>query len=204
MNIFFDLDGTLLDSRKRLYQVFQHLIPESMLTFDDYWALKRNGIGHKVILDKHLNYLGINYLKFEKHWFQIIEAPQWLATDKPFDGITDYLVNVNKKHSINIVTARQSEEMVLNQIDSFGWSMLFDHILVTRQKQEKCDLINNNVPINKSDWIVGDTGKDIQTGKQLGIKSAAVLSGFLSYEKLLNYCPDIIVNSVLEINFDHK
>ena len=54
MNLFFDLDGTLLNSRKRLYTLFQDLIPESKLSIDEYWDLKRDKIDHKTILMERL------------------------------------------------------------------------------------------------------------------------------------------------------
>ena len=50
MNLIFDLDGTLIDSRNRLYQLFQRLVPESTLSFEEYWKLKRNKISNKDIL----------------------------------------------------------------------------------------------------------------------------------------------------------
>jgi len=58
------------------------------------------------------------------------------------------------------------------------------------------------VKINPDDWFVGDTGHDIIAGKKLGIKTAAVLTGFLSKEKIEEYEPDIILTSVL--NFKIK
>jgi phosphoglycolate phosphatase len=72
---------------------------------------------------------------------------------------------------------------------------------VTQQRKEKFDLINDEVLISKQDWFVGDTGKDIQTGKKLGIKTAAVLSGFLNKEKLMEYEPDVIERDVLKLKF---
>ena len=47
MNIFFDLDGTLIDSKLRLYSLFQKLVPESILTYDEYWKYKMNKISHQ-------------------------------------------------------------------------------------------------------------------------------------------------------------
>jgi len=41
--------------------------------------------------------------------------------------------------------------------------------------------------------MIGDTGKDIQVGQMLGIKTCAVLSGFLNEKALLNYGPDLIL-----------
>ena len=52
--------------------------------------------------------------------------------------------------------------------------------------------------MSKNDWIIGDTGKDIETGQQLGIKTGAVLSGFLNLKSLLLYKPDLIINNIIE------
>lgn len=201
MNIFFDLDGTLLDSRERLYQLFQHLVPDSKLSFDDYWKLKRNKIGHKEILKKHFSYEDATFELFETTWLNKIELVEWLALDKPFVGINNYLIELKDKHDLYVVTARQFEHTVEQQIIQNGWQGIFKKILVTNQKKEKYDLIKENVKLSKNDWFVGDTGKDIQTGKALGIKTAAVLSGFLSKERLEEYHPDIIVDYVLNLSF---
>ncbi len=201
MNIFFDLDGTLLDSRKRLYYLFQQLVPESTLSYDDYWNFKRNKIGHKEILNTQFGYSNEMFLFFEKEWMKKIELPEWLDMDKPFEGVTNYLIELKNKHSLYVVTARQFEHIAIQQINDNGWAGIFEGILVTSQKKEKYDLIHSSVKLSNEDWMVGDTGKDIETGKRLEIKTAAVLTGFLSKEKLIEYHPDEIVNSVLELDF---
>lgn len=201
MNVFFDLDGTLLDSRERLYQLFQHLVPDSKLSFYEYWELKRNKIGHKEILKTHFSYSDEAFSSFEKIWMENIELPEWLALDKPFDGITNYLRELKIKHSLYIVTARQFEDVAIQQINQNGWKGIFEKILVTCKKMEKYDLIKSAVEVSNEDWFVGDTGKDIQIGKQLGINTAAVLSGFLNRDRLVEYNPDLIVYNANELKF---
>ncbi|HCM35228.1 HAD hydrolase-like protein [Chryseobacterium sp.] len=202
MNIFFDLDGTLIDSRPRLYQLFQSLVLNSELSFHQYWDLKRDKISHKEILLSKFNYSNEQYNNFEKKWMSEIELEKWLQLDTPFEGIVDLLMRLSKNHSLFVVTARQSESTALSQIKSFGWENIFTKVLVTQQQQEKHSLIKDTVEITPEDWFIGDTGKDIQTGKLLGIRTAAVLSGFLSKKSLLSYQPDIIINTVLDLNID--
>jgi phosphoglycolate phosphatase len=100
---------------------------------------------------------------------------------------------------LNVVTARQFERSTLSQIGSFGWLELFDRIIVTNQLEQKHERIRSNLKIGKTDWFVGDTGADIESGKKLGIRTAAVLSGFMSRESLQSYNPDLIVNSVVDL-----
>ena len=47
-------------------------------------------------------------------------------------------------------------------------------------------------------WFVGDTGEDILVGKRLGMRTCGVLTGFLSYERLSDYEPELICSSVHE------
>ena len=198
MKIIFDLDGTLIDSRERLYSLFQHLVPASDLTFEAYWIYKRNKIDHRKILETRYLFSEHAIVSFQKNWMDKIELPEWLAFDKPFEGITAYLLELKRQHELYLVTARQFESGVLIQLANFGWTNIFTKILVTAQKMEKIDLINNVIATNLADWFVGDTGKDIETGKSMGIQTAAVLSGFLNREKLMEYNPDLIINSVTD------
>lgn len=204
MKVFFDLDGTLVDASDRLYQLFQFLVPISSLTKDEYWKLKRNKINHQTILRSQFKYTDKQIKEFEDTWLSMIELSEWIALDKPFAGVTKYLQELKRDRALYIVTARQSEETVILQIENYGWSDIFDDVLVTKQRYEKSDLVSKNGSEAATDWIVGDTGKDIETGKSLGLRTAAVLSGFLNEEKLMEYRPDVIANFVTDLTFTKK
>lgn len=204
MRIFFDLDGTLIDSKERLFRLFQHLVPASVFTFEDYWKYKQKKIDHKEILSSVFSYSQHQIDHFQNEWMQQIELPQWLGLDKPFKGVTEYLVQLKKNNEIYLATSRQFEDRALAQLASFGWDDMFTKIFVTGQKMEKEALIKGSFVIDAADWFVGDTGKDVQTGKILGIRTAAVLSGFLGIEKLMEYEPDIIINTVLDFEPNKK
>jgi phosphoglycolate phosphatase len=196
MNLFFDLDGTLIDSRLRLYLLFQYLVKCSELDFDQYWELKRNKINHKKILTSKFNYSDEEYIDFENKWMAEIELKKWLDLDVSFDGVYGLLARLSENNSIYVVTARHNSENTLKQLKSFKWKTFIKSILITEQKHSKIDLIKNNVIVKSEDWFIGDTGKDIETGKVLGINTAAVLSGFLNKNCLIEYNPDIIIENV--------
>jgi len=200
MNLFLDFDGTLLDSRKRLYHLFSFLVPTSKLSFTDYWKLKRAGIGHKEILQKQFSYQEDALADFQQQWHKLIEEPEWIKYDTAFPGVTEKLVELKEKYALCLVTARQYHTVVQQQLTELNWINLFKYVLVTAQQTEKQILIAQNVAVTSADWIIGDTGKDVQTGKLLNIKTAAVLSGFLSKEKLMKYQPDIVLDSITNFN----
>ena len=93
---------------------------------------------------------------------------------------------------------------MISQLELFGWSTIFQDILVTGQKNKKENLIKPFLEGDEENWIIGDTGMDIIVGKKLGIKTAAVLSGFLNKEVLLTYEPDYILENIIEFDPANK
>jgi phosphoglycolate phosphatase len=118
--------------------------------------------------------------------------------DEPYEGINKKLIELKKKYTLILITARQFVKIVDEQINKFNWNGLFKKVLVTEQKINKENLILQNVKLSEDDWLIGDTGKDIQAGKFLKIKTAGVLSGFRNKENLAKYSPDIILDSVTD------
>jgi phosphoglycolate phosphatase len=205
MKIFFDLDGTLIDSKLRLYNLFQKLVPQSILTYDEYWAFKMDKISHSMILRQVFNLGEIDIKLFEDRWMELIETENWLKFDRPFVGTTDHLTKLKGKgFLLYVVTARQFKTKVILQLELFGWFTLFEEILVTEQKNKKEDLIKPYIEGDEENWIIGDTGMDIIVGKKLGIKTVAVLSGFLNKEVLLTYEPDYILENIIEFDPANK
>lgn len=197
MNLFLDFDGTVIDSKKRLYSLFSFLVPQSELTFNQYWDLKKMGVGHELILKQQFNYVDDDVKKFQIEWHRLIEEDEWLKYDQPFAGIPEKLEDLRQNFDIYLVTARQFEDRVHWQLSNFGFAQTFRKVFVTKQVIEKQDLILEFLEPTKYDWFVGDTGKDIQAGKILKIKTAAVLNGFRSKEILAKYNPDVILDSVV-------
>jgi phosphoglycolate phosphatase len=193
MKILIDLDGTLLNSRERLYFLFKMLVPECDISIDVYWDLKRAKFTHKNILEKIYGYSSNQIDNFEKIWMELIEEKKWLNKDVLFRGVREHLITLGKVADIYLLTARQRPEMVDYQLNRFGLSGFFVNTFVTGGKFRK-DEILNDLPLSDVDWIIGDTGYDIEVGKRLGLRTASVTNGFLSRESLLTYGPDLILD----------
>ncbi|AHM61780.1 haloacid dehalogenase domain-containing protein hydrolase [Flammeovirgaceae bacterium 311] len=171
------------------------------MSFDEYWQLKRNKVNHETILKQQFNYQSGEIDVFNVRWMELIEENNWLKLDMPFEGVKEHLASLKDRgHHLYLVTARQFKDRAINQISNFGWFDLFDDYLVTEQKYDKADLIRPFLQPKEISWMVGDTGKDIQTGKLLNMKTVAVLTGFLSRQSLINYAPDQIVSSLVEFD----
>jgi phosphoglycolate phosphatase len=97
---------------------------------------------------------------------------------------------------LHVCTARQHRQPVLDQLDRLRLLPYFTTVMVTEQTADKDALIARHVPdLSARDWMLGDTGKDIQVGKALGMRTCAVLSGFLSRASLEPYGPDLILEN---------
>jgi phosphoglycolate phosphatase len=169
------------------------------LSFDEYWAYKRKQVGHPAMLRELFGYDDVQVKAFESEWLSLIEQPEWIAYDQPFEGVTELLRRLHGRYDLFVITARQWEEVALQQLSSYGWDGLFRKVFVTGQKRNKCDLILDVVVTDPADWFIGDTGIDVETGKKLGVRTAAVLSGFRDRAALEPYGADVILDSVLGI-----
>ena len=200
MNIIFDLDGTLLNSKNRLFQLFQRLCSASNLTYEEYWLLKTSGMSHQEILNVKFKFTPEQIIEFTRQWMQLIESEDLLQLDYLFENVPEMLSTLSQSHKLYLCTARQSEPSVIRQLKRLNIFNVFEKVLVTKQQTTKVELIRLNVSNrNKNDWIVGDTGADINVGRELNINACAVSCGFLSREVLERYHPDAIFNLASEL-----
>ena len=197
MKIIFDLDGTLICSKKRLHALFCDFVKTDKLSFDAYWNLKFAGYTNQEILKNKFGYSTDKINFFVHHWMLNIESNQYLDMDSLIVGVDKFLCEMNKINELYVCTARQSAPQVIEQLKKLGILDFFKKIFVTEQiKSKKQLLIDSGLVFSSQDCFVGDTGHDIMTGKELGMVTFAVLSGFMSEAKLQLYSPDHIVNDI--------
>lgn len=203
MNIFFDLDGTLIDASERLYKLFIDLIPNCGLTKGEYWNLKRQNIKHKTIIENFFS--NYNFDDFERKWLNNIENIQYLRYDKIFDDTINILqyLTLSKKYNLYLLTARQSKENLYKELQKFqllNYFENFKNVFITEQKYTKTEIINQQFfNLSNSDFIVGDTINDILCGKELNIKTIALTNGFINKNILEKYQPNYLCNTLTEL-----
>lgn len=195
-NIFFDFDGTLVNSQIRLYNLFCVLCPENKFSYQEYWDIKRNHITQNEFLKNYYHYDDEKIEIFRKKWFEMVEDESRMCEDLLVDGIFDIIKKLSPKYNLYLITHRQNEDFVSRQLKTFNIERFFKKILVTKQKIRKFDLIKQHVVVSKNDFIIGDTGEDIKTAQELKIKSIAVTWGVMNKEFLKKYKPDFIVDNV--------
>lgn len=200
INIFFDLDGTLINSQRRLYNLFIELCPECKMTYEEYWLIKRNRISQKKFLKKYFDYDEKSCVEFHKKWLEKIEEPERLKLDVVVDGIIEVLGKLSKKYNLYLVTNRQSTANTIYEIEQLKIKHFFRDVIVTNQKNSKAELIKKIIDTDHRDIFIGDTGEDIQTAKELNIQSIAVCWGILNKEILEEYKPKVLIKTIKELS----
>jgi phosphoglycolate phosphatase len=201
VNIIFDLDGTLIDSKFRLYKLFRTLAPDLQISFDDYWMLKQNKITNEMILTSKLGYGKKEVTNFVNNWMELVEIPEYLNLDTNFRGMKKKLTLLGQQAKLCVCTARQYRQPAIEQLRRLELLPFFRQVLITEQKCSKESLIKQFVQgYSEKDWILGDTGKDIEVGKKLKLRTCAVTSGFQSRETLLEYSPDLVLDTAVEFS----
>ena len=117
VNIFFDLDGTLINSQQRLYNLFVELCPECKMTYEEYWEIKRQRINQKDFLKKYFNYSDEKCKEFHKLWLEKVEESERLDEDFLVDGVEDLLNKLSQKYRLYLVTNRQSKSLLIYELE---------------------------------------------------------------------------------------
>ena len=199
-DVFLDLDGTLVNSQGRLYRLFRELCPECGMSYAEYWTLKRRRMSQKEMLKRFFGYSDDSVIRFHKDWMAHVEDDDAVLTDSPVEGISDRLAAMAQRHSLYLVTARQKPELVGRQIDRFGWRSYFRDLVVTRQECGKCAAIRAVVGHVAGGIMIGDTGDDVKTARELGFRSVAVGWGILSPDVLREYNPDYLAERMEDLD----
>lgn len=200
MNVFWDLDGTLVNPNERIYNLFCELTGYRFLSHNDYWDLRYRGLRQSDML-KYINYPSNDAKRFSEMWLQNIERKDLLQLDSLQLYVREVLASTYKKQLKDgdnvhqfVVTNRQNYDLALWELSKLGIIDFFDQVFVTEQKCSKRDIIIDNIKIDTEDIIVGDSEEDIITGKMLNIVSVAVCIDCRLEKGLLELNPDYIIS----------
>lgn len=193
-----DLDGTLVDSRLRLFTLFTRLVPQASISFEKYWKLKRQGLGNLMILEEDYQFSSNALKEFNASWHSQIESGNLLQLDTLIPGVDSALSRLSRDYKLLLATNRQLEHGVHSQLEEFGIGRHFEYVGITQQRQTKFEMLRGQFRFDSNDWMISDAGSDALYAKELGMKSCAVLSGFLDENTLRKYSPDRVENSISE------
>ena len=181
--VIWDLDGTLLDDRKRHYACYLDIVEKyggTPVSEERYWELKRNKIKRTVLLEETA-FEG-TYQQYLDEWIERIEQIGYLRREKLRPGAEELLKKLHTAaEKVVLVTMRNHTERVEQQLQWLGIAGYFDAIFIGKslQGQKKTDVVSTAIPdiAEKHVLVIGDTEDDEQVAKSLGADFVAMITG---------------------------
>ena len=207
--IFFDLDGTILDTLKDLanavnYGLKSFNLPEKDLDF----VRLAIGNGTKVLIkrctpcDLSEEERSKVFDVFKNYYFK-----HFTDNTKPYPGIYEILLKLKELGNIKLVVLSNKDDDLTKQLINKEFPRVFDIIQGSYiDKPRKPDpyliskILNDN-NIDKKDCLyVGDTNVDKETADNANLKYLLVNYGYRSKEELIKMCPnDTSIDTVNEL-----
>lgn len=203
--IFFDLDGTIVDSRdayleaaKTAFQAMG-LKPPTLAT-----ALE---IPRRLEQNQPIN----DIIKVDPSRFLPVYLSAYYAVSaektKPIHGIDAALELLSKRAKLALITMRNvPRKAVVAELEHFGIAKYFTYILTaqdTHKPKPSPEALIKTVralDVQMCDCvIVGDSVNDVRAGKAAGTKTVAVLSGLFTCEELAREKPDLILEDATKL-----
>lgn len=190
MNIFFDLDGTLIDASARNYGVYRENIVKLggiPLEKEKYWELKRKKTENTKIL-KLSRIPKKDHILYNQRFIDQIESQNHLDMDTIFSHTFITLNQLHRLgHHLYLISYRKFKNRALKQLNKLGLAKRFEKILIGRThrlgqetKSQFINLIlkNSKYPkTGKRGIFVGDNEDGILAAQKQKLVSIAVLSG---------------------------
>ena len=120
---------------------------------------------------------------------------------KSFPVIPKLIKKIKESGAKVFVVSSDYPETILPEIKDFGLESVFDSVIFAAHNKEEavCKIVESNNLEKNSTIFIGDSNHEIEVGKKLGIKTAAVTWGFSSESKLKSYNPDFLVHNLEEL-----
>lgn len=207
-HVFFDLDGTLIDSKRGIFNSVQYALDRMQMPIEDRPSDLNPFIGPP-LRDSFMNLFHFSPTIAEEATIKYREyySTQGLYEYELYDGIPEALdFLVNSGLLLSVVTSKAEVYAKLIIKDS-GLFQLFETVTgceIDGRRSDKQELILHTLDKLKqkaSNKIImaGDRFYDIRGAREARISSCAVLYGYGSLKELSAEKPDIMINSPVNL-----
>lgn len=202
--IAFDLDGTLLNSKKRHEIVMADILTSHGINIStsDLIPFKSSGKNNIAwLLSKGV--METEAEKINEEWITLIEKTEYLKLDKLYPDTINVLKQLCTDSDLFLITARKNKNSALRQIKNSGISQYFTDIFVVETCSETPILKALELKKHQISHIIGDTESDCKAASIAGCKFCAVSHGFRNTDYLKQYTSNIYsdlpeaINSIL-------
>ncbi|MDQ6990312.1 MAG: HAD hydrolase-like protein, partial [Mariprofundaceae bacterium] len=182
--ILLDLDGPLLDGRRRHYQCYADILTAhgyNPMPIDDYWAMKRERKSRR----EQLAVSGAEsiYGEFLAEWLERIEDTRYLALDCVQVGAVGVLRKwASEDMEVILVTMRNNRENLMAQLELLGLLSYLSNVVVCKHalggvgKAMALKRFIPDIDVSSCLWI-GDTEADCEAARHLGCRVVLLTEG---------------------------
>lgn len=202
-SIFFDLDGTLVDSSEGIHNSFVQTFERLHLPVPDAKTIRTfMGPPLEVTFQEEIGPEKLDLaIAYYREYYK--EKGQYQAQLYP--GIKDLLEKLQAEKDCKLyITTSKNEPIALQMCQELDITDYFDGIYgSTPAAFHKADVLQRAIDENHADKetsiIVGDTKFDMIGGKTVGVHTLAVTWGFGTDDSLTQENPDYLAHNTTEV-----
>lgn len=199
--IFFDLDGTLVDSSIGIHNGFTYTFEQLGVPSPDAKTI-RSFMGPP-LETSFSSCLPANQIELAIQLYRSYYKEKGMYEAQLFPQIKDLLTELAQQYPVYITTTKNTPTAV-HMTSNFGIDHFFDGIHGSSpQALHKADVIRQALTAHhlapENVVIVGDTKYDMIGAQETGIKKLAVTWGFGDVEDLMTYQPDWVAHQPTDI-----
>jgi phosphoglycolate phosphatase-like HAD superfamily hydrolase len=192
--VYLDLDGPLLDCRRRHHRVFCDLLsaggvsPSLLPVVDTLWERKRAGATTLDLAREACPTTDADSLR--RGWLERIEQDAYLELDELQPLVLDTLARLRGDgRTPRLITARRDRESLDRQLANLGIEDFFDTVIVcspTQGLRSKHEPLGRDVAdFDGSACLVGDSEMDMSAAVTWGLVGLGVDCGIRAAQMLL-------------------
>ena len=199
--IFFDLDGTLVDSSIGIHNGFTYTFEQLGVTSPDAKTIR--GFMGPPLETSFASCLPAEQIEEAIQLYRSYYKEKGVYEAQLFPQIIDLLKELSSKYPLYITTTKNTPTAV-DMTKNLGIFHFFDGIYGSSpEAPHKADVIRQALQthqlVPEQAIIIGDTKFDMIGAQETGLKKLAVTWGFGEQADLLNYQPDYIAHKPLEV-----
>ena len=199
--IFFDLDGTLVDSSIGIHNGFTYTFEQLGVTSPDAKTIR--GFMGPPLETSFASCLPAEQIEEAIQLYRSYYKEKGVYEAQLFPHIKDLLEELAKQFPLYITTTKNTPTAV-DMTSNFEIDHFFDGIYGSSpEAPHKADVIRQALQTHQlapeQAIIIGDTKFDMIGAQETGIQKLAVTWGFGEQADLLNYQPDYIAHKPLEV-----
>lgn len=205
--IIFDLDGTLIDSKKDIaHAVNQTLLRMELnpIPVDLVYGYVGNGVRPLIEQTMAKNGRAGDLATAIEH-FRELYIKHLLDTTLMFDGIKEILEHFQNDKTMAVASNKPIRyvEKILVGLGMTGYFSSVkggDDVEMKKPAPEMLHTIMQETSHAPQECVfIGDSGVDIRTGKNAGVKTVGVTYGFRPLEEIVENSPDVMVDSPAQL-----